>query len=521
MWPVTCANAAELPHEMSRLIGLAARPAYPIDARTWIESAYKPTPGIIEAARSLYAGHDVREITYASSDVHNLGSTTDAVQKTIAWAKAEKALAVCFVTGTPGSGKTLVGLNVVHNKHVGISRSQAAYLSGTRPLVAVLREALALDHSDRTDCSLRQSRHEVQAQVQPLMGYLEEYVRRSPQEPPPENLIVFDEAQRAWNADFGLERFDRTASEPALFLEIMARRADWAVILALVGNGQEINKGEGGLAEWGQALIEWAQRSPDRPWSVALSPSGIGSGSSLNELWPKEPPASISILEDARLHLVGSARSHRFAGLHRWVDAVLAGDAGRAAEVSRVSGRLPIRLTRSLDDARQWLRNETRGNRRCGLVASSGARRLRAYGLGVALRSNDLADIVHWYLKPDDDIRSCHALEVTASEYTCQGLELDLVGMCWGGDLLWDSEKREWGYRRLSGSKWQNIGNSLNQDFLKNKYRVLLTRARQETIIWVPKGDSGDDTRQPGPLDATAAFLEAAGARPLQRDLAP
>lgn len=515
VWPVTCANAAELPQEASRLIDLAGTPTSPINAREWIESAYKPTPGIIQAARSLYAGHDVREITYASSGVHNLGSTTDAVQETIEWAKAEQALAVCFVTGTPGSGKTLVGLNVVHNKYVGNTRRQAAYLSGTRPLVAVLREALALDHSERTDCSLRKSRHEVRAQVQPLMGYLEEYVRRTPQTPPPENVIVFDEAQRAWDADFGLKRFERPASEPALFLEIMARRTDWAVIVALVGNGQEINKGEGGLAEWGRALIEWAQRSPDRPWSVALSPSGVDSGSALNELWPEEPPADIWIREDARLHLVGSARSHRFIGLHRWVDAVLAGDHNRAAEISKTSGELPIRLTRSLEEARQWLRGETRGNRRCGLVASSGARRLRAYGLGVALRSNDLDETVHWYLKPDDDIRSSHALETTASEYTCQGLELDLVGLCWGGDLLWNPSKGQWEHRRLSGTNWQKIGSTLNRELLRNKYRVLLTRARQETVIWVPSGDATDPTRLPAPLDATASFLESAGARPL------
>lgn len=515
VWPVAYSNARHLPVATPRLVQAVPAEPTPLQPQAWIASPYKPTPTILEAARSLYAGHDVREITYASADVHNLASTSEAIGEAIALARTKGRLAVCFVTGTPGSGKTLAGLNVVHDKSVSAEDAHAAYLSGNRPLVEVLREALARDDKNRAERTLKQARHEVRAQVQPLMGYLEDYVTRLPDEPPVENVVIFDEAQRAWDAAFGEKRFQRADSEPALFLEIMARRRDWAVIVALVGGGQEINKGEGGLAEWGRALAAWAAKNPHRTWDVSLSHVGLGATGPLSKLWAAGRPAGIVVRNDPRLHLLGSARSHRFVDLHKWVDALLDGDLVTTRSIANDATDFPVHLTRSLADMRDWLRSQTRGERRCGLLASSGAKRLRAYGLGVSMRSSDLSDIVQWYLQPAGDIRSSYALEVTASEYTCQGLELDLIGLCWGGDLLWNPASTRWDGFNLSGTKWQTIRKADQFAYLLNKYRVLLTRARQEMVIWVPPGDADDPTRDPQVLDATAESLTSAGARPL------
>src|SRR5262249_3691508 len=153
--------------------------------------------------------------------------------------------------------------------------------------------------------------------------------------------------------------------------------------------------------------------------------------------------------------------------------------------------------TRSLSTARQRLRTLGRGNRRFGLVASSGARRLRADGLGQILHAGDRDEIAHWYLQPHGDIRSSCALEVPANEYTCQGLELDFVCVCWGGDLVRSRSPERWLCRRLSGSKWQTIMDEDAKRLLCNSYRVLLTRAREGLVIWVPLGDPADLTRDP------------------------
>jgi DUF2075 family protein len=192
---------------------------------------------------------------------------------------------------------------------------------------------------------------------------------------------------------------------------------------------------------------------------------------------------------------------------------MLDGDREAAAALSASLGDYPIMLTRSLACTRRWLSDQARGYRRCGLVASSRARRLRADGLGVELIATDGADIAHWYLNARDDIRSSYALEVTANQYTSQGLELDFVGVCWGGDFLRDEAGGQWTFRTLSGNNWHAVSSSKNRDFIKNSYRVLLTRAREGVVIWVPQGDLNDSTRNPRQLDATAEFLIRCGAR--------
>ena len=194
------------------------------------------------------------------------------------------------------------------------------------------------------------------------------------------------------------------------------------------------------------------------------------------------------------------------------MDCVLAGDEIGARAAAREMHEYPVTITRSLTKAKSWLHDRGRGERRYGLVASSGARRLRAYGLGVTLNASAGTEIAQWYLNPHGDIRSSYALEVPANEYTCQGLELDFACVCWGGDLLWNEAARNWIYSRLSGSSWQRVRNRISQRFLANSYRVLLTRAREGLILWIPSGDEADPTRCPSILDTTAEFLARCGA---------
>ena len=489
-----------------------------IDIKYWDESPYRPVPTIIEAAELLYAGHQVADIANASSNPENLTITTDRLIEIVADAQVKKEHVVAFVTGVPGSGKTLVGLNAIHDPRFRAKeRPAGAFLSGNTPLVRVLREALARDVKERTGKKLADARREVRAEIQGLMTYLEEYLVAHPQQAPADKVIVFDEAQRAWDAAYGAQKFSRPKSEPALFLEIMERHADWAVIIALVGGGQEINRGERGLVEWGTALNERRLSSSGPKWHAIAAPD-IATGGDATA-WQSLFPGGASpdwLVRDERLYLSTSVRSYPCLALTRWVNAVLEGRIVDARQIAEGTDDFPIYLTRSLEKARCWLLESARGNRRCGLVASSGARRLRADGLGVSLSANELSDVANWYLLPRGDIRSSHALEVAANEYTCQGLELDYVGICWDGDLILDSAGAAWKPRSLKGSKWQPVKHCDAKRWAINKYRVLLTRARIGSVIWVPEGSADDPTRDLEARNRIAEVLSAAGARPLQ-----
>ena len=488
-----------------------------IDLDAWEASPYCPVPTIIEAAELLYAGHEVREIAHASSNPENLNATTDRLIEIIADAHQNHRHIVVFVTGVPGSGKTLVGLNAIHDSRFRQDgRSSGAFLSGNTPLITVLREALAHDKARRTLDRLGAARREVRSEIQGLMQYLQEYLTAHPNDAPVDHVIVFDEAQRAWDAAYGGQKFSRLKSEPALFLEIMDRHPDWAVIVALVGGGQEINRGERGLSEWGVALAERNGNPSKKKWMAVAAPDVLSGGDAT--AWQslfegKETPNWVS--GDEKLHLSVSVRSYRCLAITKWVNAVLDGKVLEAIAIAHSAEEFPIYITRSLSDARKWLSDNARGTRRCGLVASSGARRLRGEGLGVSLSATELADVVNWYLRPRGDVRSSLALEVTANEYTCQGLELDYVGMCWDGDMVWDSAVPGWRPRRLAGSKWGDIGKDDGKAWALNKYRVLLTRARIGMVIWVPRGDGEDHTREPQTLDQIFETLCSCGARKL------
>jgi hypothetical protein len=412
----------------------------------------------------------------------------------------------------------LAGLDVVHNAiATGVEHEgDIVYLSGNTPLVVVLREALARDKraknlrsGDRT--SLNEVRRQVRTRIQHINDFLQESLRGSSSSPPHEHVIVFDEAQRAWDEKQGLEKFERSASEPSLILELMSRHPDWCVCVCLLGNGQEINSGEDGVRGWGDAFrkMDDVRR---RGWSIFGPVSTFGNGA-LGSAALGEVPQEIQTQVETELELSVPQRSFRSPDLSLWVEQVLVGDWQAAHDTKDRLGDYPIALTRSLTEAKAWLKEIGKGERRYGLLASSGARRLRAEGLGVILSATAGEEIAQWYLNPHGDIRSSYALEVPANEYTCQGLELDFSCLCWGGDLMWNKQSNGWMFARLSGNQWQTVKLEATKTFLLNSYRVLLTRAREGFILWVPEGNPTDHTRPSAPMDQTAEFLQRCGAK--------
>jgi hypothetical protein len=487
-----------------------------IDMDSWNESAYWPVPTLIDAAQRMYSAHSVEDIRCALSNKKNLTVTSDRIIEIVKDVRKRSMRAICFVTGVPGSGKTLIGLNAVHDPRLRLDGgASGAFLSGNTPLVAVLREALARDYVRTNGGTRRAAQQRVRAEIQRLLNFLEEYLDHDPTKAPHEHLIVFDEAQRAWDADYGKKKFGRKASEPSLFLEIMSRHQDWCVIIALVGGGQEINRGEGGLSEWGDALTAFHNnyREDSRTWEIYASPHAI-QGTAITAggtLFRVGVPAGLQIYGDERLHLEVSVRSHRCEVAAAWVDAVLEGRVEDAARLASSIEAFPIYLTRDLQQMKSWLLRTTRGTRRCGLLASSGARRLRAYGLGVSVGATDLPGVQQWYLADRGDVRSSYSLEVTANEYGCQGLEVDKAGVCWGGDMIWSDQQKSWIYREFKGTRWHRSRNQERRDNTRNTYRVLLTRAREAMALWVPPGDVEDPTRSPAEMDATAQYLSKCG----------
>jgi hypothetical protein len=492
----------------------------------WDAAPYQPVPTIIQAATSIFAGHDVRAI--ARADASNLAVAACRIVDVIAGAKRSSRKAVVFLTGVPGAGKTLAGLQVVHDAvTTGTEdRGDIVYLSGNTPLVVVLREALARDTVYRkraagTLCTFASERRLVRTRIQHINDFLKEYLASTETALPHEHAIVFDEAQRAWDAGQGAKKFERQKSEPSLLLEIMGRHPDWCVCVCLVGGGQEINTGEEGIKGWGDALRALpASESPH--WTVYGPEDVFQGGDSTGGLSLGELSPGIACVLEPDLRLSVPLRSFRSPAMSDWVRAVLNADLTAAAGLAPQLAEYPIVVTRSIDRAKAWLRETARGERRYGLLASSGARRLRADGLGEILEATNGSAIAQWYLNGRDDIRSSFALEVPANEYACQGLEIDFSCLCWGGDLVFAPARRGWICRRLSGNAWNEVRSHQDRTFVQNTYRVLLTRAREGVVIWVPKGDQSDRTRRPEELDSTADFLLAAGARMLaSEDVTP
>jgi hypothetical protein len=498
------------PHTLAQaLLAVKAETHGVAEPETWFEfdnSPYRPTPTIVEAAQALYAGHQIADIGRGDAADAELQSAADALDGIVAEAQTRAGKTVCFVTGAPGAGKTLLGLNLALKGRAG--ETSSALLSGNPPLVHVLTEALAEDAAKRGKLSKAEARHQAAGAIQNLLGYLKEHRDGAL---PPEHVVVFDEAQRAWDAEVGQKLMGRAESEPAAFLNILDR-LDWACLVCLVGPGQEINRGEGGLALWGEALFEAARSG--RSWTIIAAPQAVRGGADVAGAGLISTLAqTLDIREERRIHLANSIRAYRNALHGKWVAALLESDLAATRRIADEMTGPPALVARDLETAKAWLRERRRGGRSVGLLVSSGGVRLVAEGVPPAPRSNELDAICHWFLKPYTDFRSSGALEIPMSEFGCQGLEIDYAGLCWGGDLVWHAD--QWRPRLMRAPKWQVQNDPDKRRFRLNGYRVLLTRARAGLVIYVPAGDTDDPTRSPEEFDAIAATLVAAGCEEL------
>jgi Uncharacterized conserved protein (DUF2075) len=484
-------------------------------AREWQDGRYRPTPTIIEAATSLFRRHSVQEIARHDAGAKNLARTAEAIARIIERSRNLGWKSICLVTGVPGAGKTLVGLDVATRFLDASSDLHSIYLSGNGPLVAILSEALARDKVEqekRQGRSMRKgvARQAVQAFIQAVHHFRDEGLKDP--RPPTDHVAIFDEAQRAWNLEKTVDFMRRkkgqpnfAQSEPDFLISCLDRHQDWAVVVCLVGGGQEIHTGEAGISEWLNVI---RQRYPE--WHVHMS----------SQLTDSEYAAEEAIAElrhrpnvsfDDDLHLSVSMRSFRAENVSAFVKKVLDLERAEAAAIYRqFSDRFPIVMTRSVERARDWLRLKARGTERYGLVVSSQALRLKPHAIDVRAP----IDPVHWFLNGRDDVRSSYYLEDVATEFQVQGLELDWVGVVWDADLRY--AHGGWKHHSFVGERWQQIHKPDRQTYLKNAYRVLLTRARQGMVIVVPQGTDRDATRNPAFYDGTYRFLQSIGLEELQ-----
>ncbi len=484
--------------------------AYKVDFLTWLQSAYKPTPTIIQAAQALYQGHQVEEISRSDAGAKNLSETAAAINAVIDRAKAKCEKAICFVTGVPGAGKTLAGLNVTTNRMRSADDEHAVFLSGNGPLVEVLQEALARDEHSRAELPIGIARRKSQAFIQNIHHFRDDSLKSNTA--PIEKVVVFDEAQRAWDkhntAKFMQQKRDQSGfdmSEPEFLIQVMDRHEDWCVIVALIGGGQEINTGEAGLPEWFSAL-----RRSFSHWRVCYSDHISGEEYTQGEELSKHLEG-LNSESNHSLHLGVSIRSFRAEKLSAFVGCLINNEQDCARELYReIKDVYPIALTRNLHSARVWLKNHARGSELYGLVASSGANRLKPEGINIKAKITPS----EWFLNGEQDVRSCQYLEDVATEFDIQGLELDWVGVCWDADFRYESGAGNfsgWSFNAFKGTRWQCVNTSDRRRYLANSYRVLLTRARQGMVIYVPTGSYEDPTRPPIFYDKTFEMLKSCG----------
>jgi hypothetical protein len=481
-----------------------------VDIDSWEHAPYQPTPTIIEAAQSLYSRHSVDAIARHDAGARNLSITSARVEQLIKKAERQKQKLIIFVTGVPGAGKTLVGLNVATQKRDS-SSTHAVFLSGNGPLVEVLREALTRDEVERVAQSAKRPRkgpvkQKVKAFIQNVHHFRDDGLRDL-EAPPADRVVIFDEAQRAWDkamtADFMARKKQRpgfTQSEPEFLISYMDRHRDWSVIICLVGGGQEINRGEAGFSAWLDAVREGF---PD--WHLYVSPdltdSEYAAGHALTRL-----QGAAHIQTDSALHLSVSMRSFRAENVSKFVKAVLDCEQGEASRIlQEMQALYPIVVTRDLAAAKDWIRSQARGSERFGIVASSSAQRLKPHAIDIRVDVNP----IHWFLNDATDTRSSFYMEDAATEFQVQGLELDWACVTWDADLRHVGDG--WNYHSFRGNRWQNVNKPDSRQYLLNAYRVLMTRARQGMAIFVPPGDDQDPTRAPSYYDRTYEYLRAVG----------
>ena len=477
----------------------------------WINSLYMPTPTIIEAAQALYLGHNVEDISRNDASAKNLNQTTKAINKIIDYSKAHNRKSICFITGVPGAGKTLAGLNIAVERQKIAEDEHAVFLSGNGPLVDVLQEALARDDAKRNNISRKEASRKVKEFIQIIHHFRDDAI--SVDTPPVEKVAIFDEAQRAWDeqnlTDFMKKKKhieDFNMSEPEFLISILNRHNDWATIICLIGGGQEINKGESaGIYGWFDSL-----RNNYPNWDIYVSDKitddEYSKGHNFAEMTKN---MNVNIIED--LHLAVSLRSFRSENVSNFVKALLDVDIDTAKRLyEQFNNDYPVFVTRNLHKAKLWVRSQAKGSQRYGLTASSGAKRLRKYGIWV----QNKIEATNWFLNGKNDVRSSFHLEETATEFDIQGLELDWTIVCWDADLRF--ENGDFKHLKFVGTKWQNIKSADNILYLKNAYRVLLTRARQGFVIFVPTGDETDMTAKPEYYDGIYRYLKSVGIKELE-----
>lgn len=476
-----------------------------IDTQIWKTGRYKATPTIIEAAQSLYANHDVEDIARADAEAINIAETSAKIEEIIRHSRRNHQKSICFVTGVPGAGKTLVGLNIASKHQDANSENAAIFLSGNGPLVTILKEALARDEAARNKRSIDHARREMDSVIQNVHRFRDHYLDDNG--PPTNKIVIFDEAQRAWNAAKTIKfmqqkrnQFDFDQSEPDFLIGVMDRHQDWCVVIALVGGGQEINDGEAGLNGWFQAFQDqyphWNVYYSDKLSQVEY----VGNDAAFHF------KDRIHAYSEKSLHLSISMRSFRAEKVSHFIHYLVQNQPEKANVIYQTIGHAyPIKITRNLAAARAWVRSKQRGQETIGLVAASGAKRLRADGIAI---SNDI-DPVHWFLNGQDDVRSSHYLEEAGSEFLVQGLEMDWVLMAWDADFRFKDGQFE--YWQFKGTKWQSIKKHSDQNYLMNSYRVLLTRARQGMVIYVPMGNDDDPTRPKRFFNDTYEYLISCG----------
>ena len=481
-----------------------------IDPLLWVSGRYKPTPTIVEAASALYGQHSVADLSRSDAGAKNLSVTSNAVSQLIRRVKDQHRKAICFITGVPGAGKTLVGLDVATKHMDASSELHSVYLSGNGPLVKILCEALTRDEvarkkSEGIRLRVGETRKAVEAFIQNVHHFRDAYL--IDERAPVDHVVIFDEAQRAWTLEQTSQfmarkkgRSDFKHSEPDFLISCMDRHSDWAVVVCLVGGGQEINTGEAGISEWIHSI---ERHYPD--WEVHISPHLTDSEyAASNAIESLKTRRDVHFNED--LHLAVSMRSFRAEHVSSLVKHLLDRDVAQAkAALEEVQLRYPIVITRDVTKAKQWLKSQARGSERFGIVVSSQAERLRPHAINV----RSPMDPVHWFLDDKDDVRSSFYLEDVATEFQVQGLELDWACVVWDADLRIDASG--WRHHQFVGKKWQNINKAERQTYLKNAYRVLLTRARQGMVIVVPQGDCEDPTRDPAFYDPIYEYLKGIG----------
>jgi hypothetical protein len=505
--PINC-NSEQLIEIIDQVLGYTTTEN--INTEKWVEGRYSPSPTIIEAAQVLYNKHNVTDIYRKDASALKIDTTKEKINNIILHSRKNGKKSICFITGVPGAGKTLVGLDIASQHLNSSDKSVSVFLSGNGPLVSILREALARDRVNiekqkGKKLKVSQARTTVKAFIQNVHNFRDTYLKDKTA--PADHLAIFDEAQRAWNLQQTVNfmkqkkgQADFKESEPEYLISCMDRHSDWAVIVCLVGGGQEINTGEAGIKEW----IESIGRRFDK-WEVYISSKLIDSEYNCeNEIENIKKSNKVFLTDD--LHLSVSLRSFRAEKLSTIVKNALdlnVNDAKR--EYENIKKRYPIVLTRNIEDAKKWLRKNARANERFGIVASAQAQRLKPFAINVKSTINP----IHWFLSDKEDIRSSYYLEDVATEFQVQGLELDWACVSWDGDLrLTDSE---WGYYSFKGKKWKNILKEERKKYLKNAYRVLLTRARQGMVIFIPEGSKIDKTRKREYYDGTFEYLKSIG----------